>query len=106
MKLWVDDERPAPIGWLRAQTYWEATTFLRWSWEDKIEIEEISLDHDLACGEYDGYALVKWMVLNDCVPPVVRIHSMNPVGAENMAAYLANWTKHTGGTCKILVKAF
>jgi len=46
MKLWLDDMRPAPIGWLHAKTVAEAIELC----ERNPQVEKMSLDHDLgAC---------------------------------------------------------
>lgn len=115
IKLWLDDVRPAPIGWVRAVNTAEAKIFA----ETRI-IEEMSLDHDLgplplceACeqanfaGEYcdlgaetcrcschrelqpTGYDFVKWMVETGHWPTTKpRVHSANPVGRMNMEALI------------------
>lgn len=49
MKLFVDDERPAPEGWVLAKTSSEALTILTKVCELGHTLDAISLDH--ACGE-------------------------------------------------------
>lgn len=44
IKLFVDDIRAAPEGWVRARTVTEAIRFLA-----EQDVEEVSLDHDIAC---------------------------------------------------------
>ena len=44
MKLFVDDVRMCPDGWVPARSVTEAIRIL-----DTQKIEEISLDHDIAC---------------------------------------------------------
>lgn len=67
----------------------------------------ISFDHDLADvhyiagdGEKTGYTFAKWfcdyVMDNDLDIPAdfgYNIHSMNPVGAENIRAYMENFLK-------------
>ena len=95
MKLWLDDERPAPVGWTWVKTTDEATAHLAAG-----GVAEASLDHDLGacdgclsagcsrCGclcHRDGSWFVRWMAETNCWPrqkPVV--HSANPVGAKYM----------------------
>ena len=87
MKLWVDDQRPAPPGWTHAKTVDEAQAFLVTGL-----VEEASLDHDLGFEQPDGSALVRWMALTGHWPkarPVV--HSMNPVGKAYMAGVIARY---------------
>lgn len=90
MKLWHDDCRPAPQGWVWVQTNDDAKDVLKTG-----EVEEISMDHDLGAfpsdgiyargsGEDNGLKLAEWMVENALVPDVVTIHSWNPVGARRM----------------------
>jgi len=111
VKLWHDDIRPAPEGWLWARTNQEAVRLLL-----HTEIEECSLDHDLGLdhiempetyaemqkadpnqahaiflagrSEETGLDLVRAMVALRLVPPKVTIHSWNPQGAINMANML------------------
>jgi hypothetical protein len=67
----------------------------------------ISFDHDLAdehygkdTGEKTGYTFAKWfcdyIMYNDLQLPVgfgYHVHSMNPVGAENIRRYMENFLK-------------
>lgn len=67
----------------------------------------ISFDHDLADqhyiigdGEKTGYTFAKWfcdyVMDNNLMLPVgfgYFVHSMNPVGAENIRAYMENFLK-------------
>jgi hypothetical protein len=55
MKLWVDDERPAPEGWEQARTLSEALLIL-YSMGDVIEC--IALDHDLGHPHYRDADLI------------------------------------------------
>ena len=99
MKIWVDDIRPAPKGYIWCRSVNEAkyiiTRFMSFFNEAIYHIEEaetlpdielIDLDHDL--GEYatDGGDAIK---LLDWLEQIkwkftFKIHSMNPVGVENM----------------------
>lgn len=97
VKLWHDDVRRAPEGWLWARTNDEARAILI-----EHDVIEASLDHDLGregqdefpddeellfgdYGEENGVDLVRWMIENNAVPPLVRIHSWNPAGSKRMA---------------------
>lgn len=55
MKLWVDDERPAPEGWTWAKTVDEATQALT-----DNEVTDLSLDYALANWE-DGAMVLAWL---------------------------------------------
>lgn len=113
MRVWHDDVRPAPDGWVWARTNGQAKYLLM-----THEVTEISLDHDLglhdveipddpdklmdllyAKGEAEetGLDLVRWMLDKGLVPEVVTIHSWNPPGAQAMAGLL---TSH-GHSCTV-----
>lgn len=77
IKVYLDDEREAPEGWIRV--YWpeEAIELLKTG-----NVEELSLDHDL--GDDDrgtGYDVILWIeeqvVLHNFNPPKIRIHTAN-----------------------------
>lgn len=55
MKLWVDDERPAPEGWTWVKTVDEATQALT-----DNEVTDLSLDYALANWE-DGAMVLAWL---------------------------------------------
>ena len=112
MKLWVDDVRPAPPGYVWCHSVWRAIKEIE-IFEDKIEnaldewdfppadlwnetIEVIDLDHD--AGDYAKYGgdyikLLDWLEATGRNYPI-RIHSMNVVGRMNMEAICRrnNWT--------------
>ena len=78
MKIYLDDERKTPPGWIRC--YWpdEVIALLQ-----QHEVEVVSLDHDL--GDDDrgtGYDVLQWIeeacVTQKFVPPKLQIHSANP----------------------------
>lgn len=88
MKLWVDDIRPAPSDdyiWCRSVHRAEKEILQAESFGYE-PIELIDLDHD--AGEYFQYggdyiALLDWLEETARNYPI-HIHSMNPVGVENM----------------------
>lgn len=87
MKVWLDDERPAPPGWKAATSVREAQQLLR----DNV-VEELSLDHDLGLDRPLGINLVLWMADTGYWPrtkPVV--HSANPPGRDSMRAYIERY---------------
>jgi hypothetical protein len=93
MKIWLDDVRPAPAGYVRLRTCQQFIEFYADNWH---MIATVSFDHDL--GEdangvvlQTGYDALKWLeeqVANGNMnPPLnMQIHSANPVGRKNMAA--------------------
>jgi hypothetical protein len=78
MKVYLDDERTTPAGWIRV--YWpqEAIDLLKTG-----NVSEISLDHDLGNDDRGtGYDVVLWVeeqvVTRGFSPPKMSVHSANP----------------------------
>jgi len=79
LRLWLDDVRPAPEGWIVFGIAWDMIDFL-----ETNEVDEISLDHDL--GEpsngtgYDVLCYIEERVAQDegYLPPRINIHTDNP----------------------------
>lgn len=85
MKIWLDDIRPAPEGYVHCHSVNAAKAVIR-EWENRETIECIDCDHDL--GDYardggDGIKLIDWLAERGTFYPI-RLHTMNPVGRENM----------------------
>lgn len=77
MKLYLDDERKTPVGWVRV--FWPEEAI---AWLKTEMVTEISLDHDL--GDDDrgtGYDVILWIenevMTNNFIPPQINIHSAN-----------------------------
>ena len=81
MKLFVDDERPAPEGWWLALTVEAAINWLDCRASLRIPMDAISLDHDLG-GDDTTRPIVLWMCQNECWPTEVYVHTGNPAGEE------------------------
>lgn len=87
MKLWVDDVRTPPIEYdTWVQSVSQAIIKIVTAETRKEEIEVIDLDHD--AGEYfseggDYIKILDWLEETGRNYPI-HIHSMNPVGVENM----------------------
>jgi hypothetical protein len=84
VKVWLDDQRPAPEGWVHVRTPEEAIGVLRGG-----GVEELSLDHDLGLDvgerERTGYDVLLWLEAEVAAgrthpPAVIAVHSGN-VGA-------------------------
>ena len=122
MKLWIDDVRRAPEGYLWIQKVDDAKTTIQYCEEqyastltlseaaeiemykvgfeiiaDKWKISIIDIDHD--AGDFaqfggDYIKLLDWLEETGRNYPI-RIHSMNPVGRENMRAIIRRngWTE-------------
>jgi hypothetical protein len=108
-KLYLDDVRPAPdSSWTVVRSYDE---FIKYMSENPVP-DIISFDHDLADEHYHdpetwakvkehgidytiyrektGLDCVKWLVDNDIRLNRWQVHSMNPIGAENIRGLLSN----------------
>ena len=100
MKLWIDDVRPAPEGYVWCHSVYRAIKEIELFEQslfddyyldnipfDKLEtIEIIDIDHDAGDYAYDGGDYIKlldWLEKTGHNHPI-HIHSMNPVGVENM----------------------
>ena len=96
MKVFLDDERDTPIGWVRV--YWpnEAIALI-----DAGGVDEISLDHDLGDDERGtGYDVVLWIeeavATRGFVPPKVRVHSANSSARVKMDLGISNIERLVG----------
>lgn len=113
MKLWIDDVRPSPEGYIWCHSVFGAIKEIQ-IFENKKEelldewdfppqeiwdmtIEVIDIDHD--AGDYYQYGgdyikLLEWLEATGRNYPI-RIHSMNPVGVENMRRIIQKngWTE-------------
>jgi len=96
MKVYLDDERVAPDGWVQVR------------WKDKaIEllqtgaVTHLSLDHDLGDDQRGtGYDVLLWLeeavVLNGFKPPqIIEVHSANPAGKKRMLATIVSISNMT-----------
>lgn len=109
MKIWIDDIRQAPPGYEWAKSVNEAKRLIekQEAVVDKLKksgafgvaifkkIEFIDMDHD--AGDYandggDYIKLLDWLEETNRNYPI-RIHSMNPVGVQNMRNIIQknNW---------------
>jgi hypothetical protein len=86
MKLFLDDERNPPEGWIHVRSPKDAIDILKTG-----SVGEISLDHDLgddAGGT--GYDVILWIeeavVTQHFVPPKIVVHSANPSARQKMEA--------------------
>jgi hypothetical protein len=95
VKVWLDDLREAPAGWVRVMTPEEAIELLRAG-----EVTELSLDHDLGLdteeAERTGYGVLLWLEWQVAEErwsfplPSIRVHSANPVGRARMERAIAS----------------
>jgi hypothetical protein len=86
MKVYLDDLRATPVGWVRA--YWPTEVI---SLLETGAIEELSLDHDLGDdARGTGYDVILWIeeavALRGFAPPCIVVHSANATAAARMNA--------------------
>lgn len=107
VKIWVDDVRPAPAGYFWCKSTNEALDTItdhlimyhKSGGKDYYKIEVIDLDHD--AGDYakhggDYIKILDWFdQLQLAYTPPFHIHSMNPVGVQNMRRIIQKngWTE-------------
>lgn len=107
MRLWIDDLRPAPEGyvWVKnvftAKRYCYLYLFEGDDGRPHMTIEELHLDHDsgeqsIMGGDY--IKLLEWLEEKTytedwVIDSVFKIHSQNVVGRQNMEAIIKhnNW---------------
>jgi hypothetical protein len=111
--LFIDDERnPKDITWcnsINRYDYLNCEWLIARNWDEVYSLIDtlgfpsiISFDHDLGAGEITGYEIAQKlcdMIMNGVTLPKnfeFRIHSKNPVGAENIRQYINNFLKHIG----------
>lgn len=88
IKLWVDDCRPAPEGYVWIKSVNEAKADIEYleDLNESIDIKVIDIDHDAGDFAHDGGDFIKlldWLEETGRNYPI-RIHSMNSVGVANM----------------------
>lgn len=86
MKIYLDDERIAPVGWVQVRWPDEAIKLLELG-----GITHLSLDHDLGDDQRGtGYDVLLWLeqevVLNQYAVPEIIIHTANPAARQRMLA--------------------
>ena len=89
MRVFLDDERQTPDGWVRVWWPDEAIALLEGG-----EVTELSLDHDLGDDvRGTGYDVVLWIeeavAMRGFGPPVIRVHSANSSARAKMEAGIA-----------------
>ena len=96
VKIWLDDERTAPKGYIHFHSVNETIDFIENSGYTNILLD---LDHDLGEYSYDGgdaIKLILWLLENDYQNNNLykfhfQIHTMNPVGRQNMQALIERY---------------
>jgi len=95
MKIYLDDERDAPDGWVRL--HWPSDVIL--VIKSGLEVTHISLDHDLGNDDRGtGYDVILWLeeqVYNGTMiaVPELKVHSANSSARIKMEAGITNIMK-------------
>ena len=95
MKLWIDDVRPAPYGYVWVKTVNDAILHIEMHEQNKIPILINYLENDdRKYGTPDYIKLFDWLEETGRNYPI-HIHSINPVGVENMRRIIERngWTE-------------
>lgn len=92
VKIWLDDERPAPEGWMWVKDPHQAICLLK---TRGLEIEAMAFDHDLGIGLPTGYDVACVLEQEAMLGRINRhirltVHSANPVGAGRIKQALCN----------------
>lgn len=96
LRVWLDDERPTPEGWVTTRWPEEVIELLKTG-----NVAEVSLDHDLGDDEHGtGNDVVLWIeeqvITQGFKPPKIRVHSANPSAKIKMEAGIASIVRHSG----------
>jgi hypothetical protein len=109
--LFIDDERvPMDVkwgSWEDQALYRDSEWIIARDWFEVLELvvslgfpSLISFDHDLGDNQKTGYEIAQKlcdMIMDGVELPVgfqYRVHSKNPVGAENIQRFINNFIKH------------
>jgi hypothetical protein len=99
MRVYLDDERQTPDGWVRA--YWpdEVIALLECG-----HVEELSLDHDLGDdARGTGYDVVVWIeeavALRGFRPPRISVHSANSSARQKMESGIQSIVRLAASAC-------
>lgn len=96
MKLWVDDVRQPPSeDWIWVQSVAQAIPAIAYMYERNMHDDTITIDLDHDAGDFVKYGgdyieILKWLEREGIVDTgyFFHIHSMNPVGVQNMRAII------------------
>ena len=90
MKLYLDDERSVPDGWILVRWPDEAIALLKTG-----QVTDISLDHDLGDDDQGtGYDVILWIeeavATRQFTPPTITVHSANASARQKMELGIAS----------------
>lgn len=113
MKLFVDDERPAPRGWVLATSSKDAIEIMQIYAAAGCQLDAVSLDHDLSTVMYEDDTtrpIVERMRQHNWWPIELYVHTANPDGEDWLvemarkyapAGTLKGYGCNFWGTCKV-----
>jgi hypothetical protein len=88
MRVFLDDERQTPEGWVRTYSAKQSIELLKTG-----KVEEISLDHDLGDDQPAGYTVLLWIEeevhFRRFNPPIMSVHSASSLGGDKMRLAIA-----------------
>lgn len=98
MKIYLDDERAAPEGWIHARWPEEVTEFL-----ETGRVTHLSLDHDLGNDKRGtGYDVLLWIeekvITEGFTPPgYLAVHSANSSARKKMELAIESIARRASG---------
>lgn len=106
MKVFLDDERTPPDGWVLVRWPEEAIEHLKTGF-----VTDISLDHDLGDDSRGtGYDVLLWIeeavVCNDFRPPQMKVHSANAAARVRMEAAIGSILRAHENNVQSILKQF
>ncbi len=97
-KIFLDDKRTAPQGYMRVRTARECIQAL-----EREKIRVISLDYNLGKNQPKGDVVARYMARRNLFPPKIIIHSNSPFGRMKMYRLLyRSKPKHVSVTVRPL----
>lgn len=96
LKIWVDDVRPAPSGYMWVKSVNEFVSVVEHAGLESVEV--VDIDHDAGDFYHDGgdyIRILDYLEFLGAKDIQVRIHSANPVGVANMRRIIRKngWTE-------------
>lgn len=91
VKIYMDDLRPCPKGFLLARTTVECIELLE---KHKGDVEVLSLDHDMTLQDNNGVWVAHQMLDFGLYADRIYLHTANGDGRKNMYGWLSNAVKH------------
>jgi hypothetical protein len=94
VRVWLDDIREEPEGWLRTRTVEETIEAI-----EAFDVVELSLDNDLGDTLREGIEVLDWLeerlLCHEILPPpVIHAHTGNPSAGRSMRQIIAKLERH------------